>query len=98
MGAAMAILRIQHEVQSFDRWKQVFDADPLDRKGSGVRRYAVHRSVGDPVRVMVDLEFDAVDKAEAMLVKLRRLWDGPGREVMQNPEGWIVETVEAKDL
>ena len=33
----MTILRIQHSVLSYEGWKQMFDADPADRKGSGVR-------------------------------------------------------------
>jgi hypothetical protein len=35
----MAILRIEHRVPSYESWKQAFDSDPVDRKGSGVRRY-----------------------------------------------------------
>jgi hypothetical protein len=31
----MAILRIQHSVLSYEGWKQMFDADPADRKGLG---------------------------------------------------------------
>jgi hypothetical protein len=44
----MFTLRIQHSVPDFDRWKQAFDSDPADRKGSGVHTYRVLRSVEDP--------------------------------------------------
>jgi hypothetical protein len=44
----MPILRIEHAVPTFAGWKQAFDNDPVDRKGSGVRRYQVLRSVDDP--------------------------------------------------
>lgn len=94
----MPILRIQHSVPSFEGWKRAFDSDPMDRKGSGVRRYAVHRSVADPNFVMIDLEIDSVAEAERLLGKLRHLWSGPGKAVMQDPEAWIVETVESKSL
>ena len=36
----MTTLRIQHSVPDFDAWKQAFDADPMDRKAAGVRRFA----------------------------------------------------------
>jgi hypothetical protein len=70
----------------------------MDRKGSGVRRFQVHRSVTEPNFVMIDLEFENRAQAEAMLQKLRNLWAGPGKAVMENPEAWIVETIESKTL
>ena len=95
----MAMLRIQHSVPSYDGWKRAFDGDPMDRKGSGVRRYAVHRSVANPNLVMIDLELGSVAEAERLLEKLRHLWTaGPGKAVVQNPEAWIVETVESKTV
>jgi hypothetical protein len=94
----MPVLHIQHSVPSFEAWKRAFDSDPLDRKGSGVRRYQVHRSIGDANFVMIDLELDTVAEAEALLEKLHNLWAGPGRAAMQNPVAWVVETVESKSL
>lgn len=94
----MTILRVQHAVPNFDGWRRAFDSDPIDRKGSGVLRYSVHRSVTDPNFVMIDLEFGTVAEAEMVLEKLRRLWAGPGGAVMRNPEAWIVETIESKSL
>lgn len=94
----MPILRIQHSVPDFEGWKRAFEHDPLDRKAAGVRRYHVRRAVADPNFVMIDLEFDSVAEAEAMLTKLRHLWAGPGGKVMRNPEAWIVETVESTSL
>lgn len=94
----MPTLHIQHPVPSFDTWKSAFDRDPMNRKGSGVLRYAIHRSVSDGTLVMVDLEFATLAEAERMLTKLRGLWAGPGRAVMSSPEAWIVETVETKAL
>lgn len=94
----MPILRIQHSVPTYDGWKQAFDSDPVARKGGGVRRYQVYRSVQDPNFVMIDLEFDELDKAQEFLQRLRNLWSGPGQAVMQNPEAWIVEKVESTDI
>jgi hypothetical protein len=39
----MVILRIEHRVSNYGGWKQAFDSDPVDRKGSGVRRYQILR-------------------------------------------------------
>ena len=90
----MPILRIEHAVPDFTGWKRAFDSDPADRKGSGVRRYQVFRSVEDPNYVMIDLEFDSVADAEGLLAKMRRVWSGEGQKVMHNPQARIVETVE----
>jgi hypothetical protein len=98
MGAAMPILRIQHSVPSYDAWKRAFDSDPVDRKGGGVRRYEIHRSLADPNFVMIDLDFDHSDEAEEFLLRLRDLWEGPGKAVMHNPEAWIVETTETAEI
>lgn len=94
----MTILRIEHSVPDFDKWKQVFDSDPADRKGSGVRRYQVLRSQDDPNYVMIDLEFVDSGEAEAFLQKMQRIWEGPGKAVMQNPLARTCDRVEAKDL
>jgi hypothetical protein len=94
----MPTLRIEHGVPDFNRWKQAFDSDPADRKGSGVRRYLVSRSVEDPNYVMIDLEFDT-EEAEGLLGKMRQVWSsGPRQSVMRNPQARIVETVEAIEL
>jgi hypothetical protein len=94
----MTTLRIEHTVPNYDGWKRAFDSDPADRKGSGVRRYQVLRSVEDPSYVMIDLEFDDAAHAQGLLDSMTRIWSGPGRDVMQNPKARIVETVETIEL
>lgn len=94
----MAILRIVHSVPAFDAWKHAFDSDPMDRRGSGVRRYRVFQSVSDSNLVMIDLEFDNVARAESLLEKLRRLWSGPARDLMRDPQAWIVDEIESVSL
>ena len=93
----MPIVRIEHAVPSFEKWKQTFDSDPADRKGSGVRRYQVLRRLDDPNGVMIDLEFDRIEEAEAFLRTMERIWSGPGKAVMQSPRACIAELVEAKE-
>ena len=94
----MPILRIEHSVPDYDGWKRAFDGDPADRRGAGVRRYQVFRSIEDPNYVLIDLEFDRLDEAEGLLAKMRHVWSGEGQHVMRNPQARIVETVESNEL
>lgn len=94
----MPTLRIEHSVPDYDGWKRAFDDDPADRKGHGVRRYEVFRSVEDPNYVMIDLEFETQREAEDLLETMRGIWAGPGEAVMRNPQARIVETVERAEL
>jgi hypothetical protein len=94
----VTLLRIQHAVPTYDGWKQAFDSDPVDRLGSGVRRYSIHRPVDDRQFVMIDLELDSAEEAQALLARLRQLWEGPAQAVTQHPMAWVVETVEAVQL
>jgi len=94
----MAVVRIEHSVPSFDKWKQAFDRDPADRKGSGVRRYQILRLQNEPNYVMIDLEFDDTAEAEAFVQKMQRIWEGPAKGVMLNPRARIADLVEGKDV
>ena len=70
----MATLQIEHAISDFDVWKRAFDADPVRREESGVRRYRVFRPLDDPRYVAIDLDFDSVDEAEAFRTALQGLW------------------------
>jgi hypothetical protein len=94
----MPVVRIEHSVPNFEKWKQAFDRDPADRKGSGVRRYQIFRLHNDPNFVMIDLEFDSTGQAEAFAQKMQRIWEGPGKAVMQSPRASIADFVEGKDV
>ena len=94
----MPTLRIEHAVPSFESWKQAFDSDPVDRKGSRVRRYTVGRAVDDRNYVTIDLEFDTVADGEEFLSKMRQVWEGPGAAFMIDPKARIVEHVEVRRL
>lgn len=93
----MPILRIEHLVPNYDAWKAAFDSDPMGREKSGVRRYQILRALDNPNYVMIDLEFDTVSEAEALLAGLRVMW---GRvevsSIMQNPQARIVEVAETR--
>jgi hypothetical protein len=95
---AMTTLRIEHTVRDYDAWKQMFDSDPADRAGSGVRQYRISRSVADPSLVMIDLDFDDVASAQGLLTKMERIWAGPAANVMIGPRATIVELAEQVEV
>jgi hypothetical protein len=94
----MPLVRIEHLVPSYEKWKSAFERDPAGRKASGVRRYRIFRAQDDPNYVMIDLEFDTRDAAEAFLKKMEGIWGGAGKAVMQNPRARIAELVEETEL
>jgi hypothetical protein len=93
----MPILQIEHQVGDFDTWKRnAFDADPLGRAKSGVRRHRVAQSASDPNYVLIELEFASMPEAEAMQAALKNLWRNPLAQI-GSPTARIIETVEAKE-
>jgi hypothetical protein len=92
----MYMLRIEHPVPNFDGWKKAFDSDPVGREKSGVRRYQILRAADDPNYVMIDLEFDTMAQAEALLAAMRQVWSRVEGTIMTNPKARIVEAVESK--
>lgn len=92
----MYILRIEHPVPNYEGWKKAFDSDPVGREKSGVRHYQILRPVDNPNYVMIDLEFDTVDQAEALLAAMRVVWGQVEGTIIMNPQSRIVEAVETK--
>jgi hypothetical protein len=92
----MYMLRIEHPVPSFERSKTAFDSDPVDRARSGVRRYRVSRPVDNPNYVLIDLEFDTADQAEALLNAMRTVWQRVEGTIIMDPQVKITEVVETK--
>ena len=93
----MYILKIEHEVPDFNGWKKAFDSDPVGREKSGVRRYRVLRPLDEPNYAMIDLEFDTLHQAEALLAAMRVVWGRVEGKVMTNPRARIVEMVETRE-
>jgi hypothetical protein len=92
-------LRIEHAVQSYEGWKRAFDADPIDRAGSGVRRYRITRGSEDPDLVGIDLEFDTREEAETAHATLRELWPRvEGSGLIADVRSRIDEIVERVEL
>jgi hypothetical protein len=72
--AAMFTLKIEHAIRDFDSWKAAFERDPIGRAQAGVRRYRVFRPKDDPRYVLIDLDFDRHEQAQAFLEALRAVW------------------------
>ncbi len=73
----MATLQILNEVRDFDTWKAAFDSYERLRADNGVRRYRILRSVAEPDRVVVHLDFDSDEDAAEFLPRLARIWATP---------------------
>jgi hypothetical protein len=93
------VLQIEHAIGDFDVWKRAFDADPVRRAESGVRRYRVFRPIDDPKYIKVDLEFNSSSEAQAFRAALQDLW-GSGRAapaLVGSPQARIVEEVQSEE-
>ena len=93
----MTVLHIEHPVPNYEAWKRVFDADPVGREKSGVRRYRILRAMDDPNYVMIDLEFDTEGEAEALLASMRVIWDRVQGTLISSPRARIAEPVETTE-
>jgi hypothetical protein len=93
-----AQVRMRYELDDYDAWRRVFDGDPLDRRGSGVRSYRISRNVDNPSAVMVDLDFETVDAAKAFHARLQELLSDPSMPTMANAETIVAETTDLVEL
>ena len=90
----MIILRIEHPVPDYNAWKVAFDNDPVDRKGSGVKRYSIFQPLEDPNYVIIDLEFDTAAEAKVLLNKLYNLWKAVEGKIIFNPKATILKSID----
>ncbi len=63
----MATLHIQHRITDFDTWATAFSRFADARRDAGVRGYRVQRPVDEPGYVVIDLDFDTTEQANAFL-------------------------------
>lgn len=74
----MPTLHIEHPVTDIETWTAAFGRFAAVRAGAGVRAERVLRPIDDPRYIVVDLDFDAVEEAEAFLGFLRTaVWSNP---------------------
>jgi hypothetical protein len=92
-------LRIEHRISDFASWRAAFDRDPVGRAASGVLHHRVLRPVDDPQYLMLDLDFDSAQEAEAFLDRMHTVWgsrrDAPA--LVGAPQGRVVEAVDLQD-
>jgi hypothetical protein len=71
-------LHIEHPITNYDTWSAAFDGFADARSRAGVRNQRLHRPVGDPDYIVIDLDFDTTDEAEAFLGFLKsQVWAVP---------------------
>lgn len=90
----MYIIHIEHEAPSFELWKKAFDADPIDRRSSGVKRYLLYRSTSDQKYLAIDLAFENLTDAENALKKLKAVWGQVEGKIITGPQARIFEIME----
>lgn len=73
----MPTVHIENTVRDFDSWKAAFDKFEQFRAAQGVQAYRVTRSVAQPDRVVVDLDFATLASAEAFMPHLEQIWATP---------------------
>jgi hypothetical protein len=77
----MTTIHIQHRVADYAAWKKSFDSDPLGRAKNGVTRHTVYRPLDRPDEIVVQLEFDSLDRAERFLAALKTMWQRVGMQI-----------------
>ena len=90
----MPTVQIEHAIRDFDGWKVAFDRDPARRAAAGVRRYRIYRPVDDAHYVIIELDFDERQAAEAFVTTMRGIWRQVEGTVMTGPRVRIVDCVE----
>ncbi|MGQ0830335.1 MAG: hypothetical protein ACT4OV_01520 [Microthrixaceae bacterium] len=71
----MTTLHIEHEITDYETWRSAFDAFAQVRQEAGVIGERVSRPVDDEQYIVVGLDFDSTDHAEAFLSFLQtQVW------------------------
>jgi len=71
----MPTLHIEHAITDFETWSSAFNRVADARRQAGVRAERIQRPVNDPRYIVVDLDFDTTDEAEAFLRFLNtKIW------------------------
>jgi len=97
----MFTLQIEHQVRDFGMWRQVFDRDPLNRAGSGVRSFRIYRPVGQDDYVLIELDFETQEAAVMFLARLEEeVWTTgvAAPALVGAPETRILETLSNETL
>ena len=85
----MTILMIEYRVDDFNRWKVMFDSDPMDRTSYGVLKQWIYRDPDDPTHHMLGMEFATAEQAKGFREALAPIWEASGAG-----QAWILEQAE----
>ncbi len=90
----MATLLIQHPITDFETWTTAFNRFREARRNAGVQAQRVQRPVDDERYVVIELDFETVEKAQMFLGFLRNtIWtsaaNSPG--LAGTPEALVLE-------
>jgi len=97
----MPTLQIEHGITSFTEWKSAFDRFADLRAKAGVRQHSIRRPVDDAHYVVIDLDFDTTEAAQAFLETLReKVWSSRQNApaLIGDPQTRILETVEGNGI
>jgi hypothetical protein len=94
----MITLRIEHKISNYEGWKKTFDMDPINRKKSGVKRYNIFRPVDDEHFVIIDLEFETLEEANATRVLLQNMWTKVEGSLIFSPRISMLKVIESIEV
>lgn len=66
----MSTLHIEHPITDFETWSAAFSRFAEVRRQAGVRAERIQRPIDDQKYVVIDLDFDTADGAQAFLTFL----------------------------
>src|SRR5690349_4779898 len=88
------MLRIEHQVMDFATWKQAFDNDPANRRQGGVVRYRITSLINNPNYVVIDLEFETIERLETFFVLLQKIWTKVDGKIIDGHKTHLLSIVE----
>ena len=94
----MITLRIEHKIANYDGWKKAFESDPINRKKSGVKTYRIYRPTDDTNFVIIDLDFDNLEEAQAAKTALQSIFPKIEGSLVFGVQLKILNVVESKEL
>ena len=92
----MISLHIEHAITDLATWTGAFRALAEGRRQMGVTKETVRQPIDDERYIVVDLDFDTSEQAEAFLGFLRdHVWANPENApaLVGTPEGRVLQTV-----
>ena len=94
----MITLRIEHKIANYEGWKKAFESDPINRKKSGVKHYRIYRPTDDTNFVIIDLDFDKLDEAQAAKTALQNMFPKIEGSLIFGVQLKMLNVIESKEL